>query len=310
MDNTTNKTGVQKELFANIRVYDYETVCGASSTEYPETFELDRSLLGDIKNQGNVGACVAEVISQLAENFYGKSMSEGYVYGRFRKNTTKGEGMVVSEALKFYKDLGTVPKDMFDILVEMPEIKSIVYGIPELDTFAKQYPIKGYTAINYADRTKRDNAIKDALTKQANGELNGYGLLAASDGYFSGGGHAIMLTGWNDKKDRYIFKNSWGEKYGDNGYGTIPKDEINSVYLIMFDDIQLPFNDVPEDAWYYSAVKNMYCAGLMNGKTENTFEPDTPITRAEMAVLMNRFSGMIDERFSIITKVMNEKLGL
>ena len=302
-----NKTGLQKELFTDIRVYDYEVVCGASDKEYPEVFELDRSLLGDVTNQ-NVNSCVAHVVAQIAETFYKKKMSIGYIYGRFRKETSKGEGMLLSEAVKFWNELGTIPNEMLDIIVEMPEMKKITDNIPELDRYAKQYPIKGYTAINYADRDKKDRLIKDALTRQANGELKGYGLLAASNDYFRGGGHAIMLTGWDDKKGRYTFKNSWGENYGDKGYGTIPKNEINEVYLILFDDIELPFTDVSKDAWYFGAVKNMFCAGFMNGTTETTFEPDKPITRAEMAVLMNRFLGMVDERFSIITKVMNEKL--
>lgn len=302
-----NKTGLQKELFTDIRSYDYEVVCGASGTEFPEVFELDRNLLGDVTKQ-TVDSCVAHVIAQIAETFYKKKMSIGYIYGRFRKETSKGTGMIMSDAVNFWNQLGTVPAEMMDIVEEMPEMKEITDGIPELDKYAKQCPIKGYVAINYADKTKKDNAIKDALTKQANGELKGYGLLAASNDYFQGGGHAIMLTGWDDKNKKYKFKNSWGESYGDKGYGSIPKDEVNAVYLILFDDIKLPFTDVSEDAWYFGAAKNMYCAGFMNGTTETTFEPDKPMTRAEMATLMNRFLGMVDERFSIMTKVINEKL--
>ena len=302
-----NKTGLQKELFTNIRSYDYEVVCGASGTEFPEVFELERSLLGDVTKQ-TVNSCVANVIAQIAETFYKKKMSIGYIYGRFRDDTSKNEGMYLGSAVDFWNKLGTVPDEMMDIVKEMPEMKEIIDGIPELDRFAKQCPIKGYVSLSYADKTKRDNAIKDALTKQAKGELKGYGLLAASNNHFPGGGHAIMLTGWDDKKNKYKFKNSWGESYGDKGYGSLPKDEVNAVYLILFDDIELPFTDVSEDAWYFGAVKNMYCAGLMNGTTETTFEPDTPMTRAEMATLMNRFLGMIDERFSIMTKVINEKV--
>ena len=48
------------------------------------------------------------------------------------------------------------------------------------------------------------------------------------------------------------------------------------------------FTDVARDAWYAEAVE--YCAaqGLMIGNGEGTFEPNRPITRAEMAAVLMR----------------------
>jgi C1A family cysteine protease len=36
------------------------------------------------------------------------------------------------------------------------------------------------------------------------------------------GGHAILLVGYDAASKRYIWRNSWGETYGMQGYGTIP----------------------------------------------------------------------------------------
>lgn len=36
------------------------------------------------------------------------------------------------------------------------------------------------------------------------------------------GGHAICIAGFNDAKKLFKFKNSWGVKWGDNGYGYLP----------------------------------------------------------------------------------------
>lgn len=44
------------------------------------------------------------------------------------------------------------------------------------------------------------------------------------------GGHAIAIVGWNDKG--FIIRNSWGSSYGDDGYATIPYDDINSFFEI------------------------------------------------------------------------------
>ena len=35
-------------------------------------------------------------------------------------------------------------------------------------------------------------------------------------------GHAICVVGYSDPRQHFIFKNSWGEDWGDDGYGYIP----------------------------------------------------------------------------------------
>ncbi len=286
-----------------IRVYDYDAVCGTSAdgdVTYPVEYEIDRNL-STLKDQGSVGACVAEVIAQISEAFYHKEMSEGYIYGGYRSPEARGWGMSVLSALDFWRKLGTVPKQYFDYLDEMPKIREDVAKIPELANLAKQYPMKGYVSLNYANE-KRDRCIKEALT----GTANGYGLLAVSDKYFRES-HCILITGWNDETDRYKIKNSWGTDWKDNGFGEIPKTAINQVYLILFDEPKLPFDDVSESAWYYDAVKQMYFAGMMKGVSDTKFDPEAPLTRAEMATLMDRFLKAMDERFSIFNGLLKLK---
>ena len=304
-----NKFGVIDELYTPIREYDYAIVCGAagaSDAEFPEKFELDHELCGEVYNQ--IGeTCVAYVIAQLAENYYKEKMSKGYIYGRFRAATTSGDGLVVSTAMDMWNKLGTVKESVFDLIKDMPEMKEIVNELPELDQYAKEYPLKGYTAMNYADRDRKDRMIKDALMKQANGEIKGYGLLAASNKGFQGGSHCIMITGWDDTKDCYIIKNSWGKSYGTDGYYRLPKEKTNAVYLPLFDDIKLPFEDIDENGWYFKNLKNLYCSGMVNGRSETIAAPNDYITRAEVWALIDRLAGRTDDRFIIQDRVNKEK---
>ena len=55
----------------------------------------------------------------------------------------------------------------------------------------------------------------------------------------------------------------------------------------------ITFTDVDKDAWYYEEVKKAVKAGYIKGNGDNTFEPNNPITREEVAV--------------IITSIMNNK---
>lgn len=301
--------GVQKELITHIRDYDYETVCGAVSAEqtFPEEYEIPRENTGTLKDQGSVGACVAEVVSSIAENWYSKQleepieMSEGFVYGGFRNpKYDTGIGMLVSRTMDFWTTIGTLPKKYFDVLKEMPEMKQIVDKFPDFHELASKFKLKGYVNINYS-MEKKDAAIKKALME------NQYGLLAVSNDWFREA-HCIQLVGWNDKTNKYKFKNSWGAGYYDNGFHEIPKDEINAVYLPLFEEIQLPFTDVKENEWYYDDIKKIYFSGFMKGTSDTTFEPDKPLTRAEAATLFNRLNKSIDQRFDILNKVIEEKI--
>ena len=40
------------------------------------------------------------------------------------------------------------------------------------------------------------------------------------------GGHAIVLVGYDDEKRLFIFRNSWGEDWGDKGYGYLPFEYV------------------------------------------------------------------------------------
>ena len=53
-----------------------------------------------------------------------------------------------------------------------------------------------------------------------------------------------------------------------------------SKYL---EDVSLPFTDVSVDAWYYPYVQTAYSFGIINGKSETTFDPNAGLTCGEAA---------------------------
>lgn len=285
-----------------IRIYDFDVVCGISeSKEYPEEYEIPRN--ATIKNQGDVGACVACTCAEIAEAIFGKEMSEAWCYGKLRGEQDEFSGMYTARTLDMWKSKGFIPLSDFGILQEMPEIKKLVDKFPNLDEIAKKYKIGGYAAINYANESKRDLAVKEALTK------NGIGLVAVSNSYF-GETHCIRLTGWNDKKNTYKFQNSWGTEYGEGGYSEIPKKKVDYIYAIFPEEFELPFEDVSKDRWSYKAIKNIHFAGLINGVTDTLFEPERNITREETAVIIDRLLKTIDEKIENIYKQINTLKGV
>jgi hypothetical protein len=67
------------------------------------------------------------------------------------------------------------------------------------------------------------------------------------------------------------------------------------------DGVWRAFPDVPKAYWAHEYIKEVSEAGLMIGYPDGRFGPDNPITRAEMAMIMLRLSGLREkdgERFS------------
>jgi hypothetical protein len=58
---------------------------------------------------------------------------------------------------------------------------------------------------------------------------------------------------------------------------------------------ELLFPDLVVDSFYIDSVTNMANLGVIKGYEDGTFGPDNPITRAEMAVMLDRYDRIIGE---------------
>ena len=88
-------------------------------------------------------------------------------------------------------------------------------------------------------------------------------------------------------------------KVTDKGDGiytfTMPNDKVSvDVTFVLEGQWTNPFVDVPEDAWYYDAVKYVNENGLMAGTSVNTFAPDLTTTRGMIVTILYRLEGAPD----------------
>ena len=70
----------------------------------------------------------------------------------------------------------------------------------------------------------------------------------------------------------------------------------------------LPFRDVPADAWYYPVVKTAYEKGITNGVTRTTFEPNATVTREQFLVMLFRAAGFDLSQYEELLKRHQEQL--
>lgn len=71
-----------------------------------------------------------------------------------------------------------------------------------------------------------------------------------SAGKLSCGGHAVLITGYDDEQKVFIFKNSWGPEWGHEGYGFVTFDHIDNFIdqplTAYFDKLVSPWVKVRE----------------------------------------------------------------
>lgn len=270
------------------RLYDYTKIFGEVTKNFDSYFELPKLT---VYNQFDSNLCVGYALATAAEILWGKRFSAGWNYGKFRDDTHKGTGLYLIKALEYLHKIGTVPLVDFRVFEDVPKILNLVNERPELLEIAKNYRIEGYCNLKFASKTKRDLCIKDALSRYK----EGVAVVATSSSYFWQN-HCIAIVGWNDETDSYIFQNTEGIEYKNEGRGEIPKDEIDTIYAVFATPIELPFKDVEPTRWSYKHIKNLYMSDIMNGVSEDTFDPTSYLTREQAAVLIDRVLEKVDEQ--------------
>lgn len=244
------KTGA---IFSGVDVRDYKGVCCANTQEFPKEFELS---MPDVKNQGNVGSCVAHALSTVVE-YYNKhqhnmtdKMSTGYIYGNRRNSIYKGEGMIMRDALKNVCSGGDVLNSKFPLNIEVPAaIEEFEKNVENLQPAAYPYRFSEYA------RLYNNDDIKAAL-------LAGCPVVFAIPWYKKAtvvdskltfnseernGSHCMVIYGWNE--EGFKFQNSWGPLWGNGGRAILPYEiKVHEAWSVTDNvtegnlDIKKPFH--------------------------------------------------------------------
>ena len=78
------------------------------------------------------------------------------------------------------------------------------------------------------------------------------------------GGHTVLVCGYDEKKQVWIVRNSWGTKWGDNGYFYLP-------YLYLL------YPTLCSDLWYISRVQKSVARLATNNEFDDSL-PEIPTT--------------------------------
>lgn len=204
--------------------------------ELPKKLTLE---MPKIRNQGNIGSCASFSITTILSHFYSLSreFSPLFVYYNARMEefgtAEKDTGNTLRGVLKSINKTGFCTEHFWEYdtkkYTEEPTKSAYLDGKETL-TGDKILYQRVFTA----------NEIKNGMNK---GYLPYFGfkmyenLFAEFNGFIpypSGkmlGGHAVVISGYDDIEGHFIIHNSWGERNGDDGYYYMPYEVFEKLKM-------------------------------------------------------------------------------
>jgi len=205
----------------------------SNNLEMPNTLDY-RNELQPIRDQGSQGTCYAQATACMKEwqekkdNGFDEYFSPQFFYNNrsnyYDDDKNNNEGMYGRDVMKLIKNIGICRETNYPYgLIQHKDAIS-----PNIYQEAKEYVIKSYARVN----TLED--LKNSLNE------NGPCLIAfpvynydsefwKNNGSFKGG-HAVTVIGYN--VDGFIIRNSWGKRWGNNGYSLYSYDDWGAHWEI------------------------------------------------------------------------------
>ncbi len=237
-------------------VTDYETELGLGlsiqGTTLPEKVDLS-SYFGAVRNQGALGSCAAFATTSIMEAtlkikgkkrdtlaplfFYYATRQAMQESGRMAKATKRDTGSFMDLAARTAVKVGAPGEDM----VPYRDGKQGLAYDPTDDEFsaAKQFQMLKTKRVSTVKGMKSALASKHPIiigvplyqsfmTKEfaKSGEM-----VLPQKGEQIIGGHAMAMVGYDDAKESFIVRNSWGKDWGKGGYFYMPYEYFQPKYI-------------------------------------------------------------------------------
>lgn len=195
-----------------------------------------------IKNQGNIGACTAFSgvgSMEFLQKKYNAAKEDDIFSERFLYYATR----VNTELQPATEDSGAYLRDVIKTVAKYGICKELTF--PYTDDYSTPPPKNAYDeavkfqALCYGRFDGTTDSKATILQAMKSNLEKGFPILigftcyetlynTGSDGMvpLPGGqvigGHAVLLVGYDEAKQAFKFKNSWGADWGVNGYGYLP----------------------------------------------------------------------------------------
>lgn len=208
-----------------------------------------RKYCSPIVNQGNLGSCTANAASGIVEYFQKRAfgtytnVSRMFLYKATRNLMKKlgDTGAYIRTTMGALALFGVPPEKYWDYKIEDFDKEPL----PFCYSFAQNYQALTYFRLDEHGKSKKEilTGIKETLSNEVPA-MFGFTVYNSIRGAENGkipfpaktdsvlGGHAVVAVGYDDEikigssTGAFIIRNSWGEEWGEKGYGYLPYDYV------------------------------------------------------------------------------------
>ena len=225
-------------LFGPPSPKDYRTVFGDNPV--PDKVDLKEGCT-KVEDQGHLGSCTANATVGALEYLYKKrdgqspDLSRLFVYfnaRRIRGTTYMDDGAFICDAMASVLSFGACREEIWPYNINTFAIEPSQEAYQEaLSHEAIQYSrIDGIEGSIAALATGFPVVFGTRIPERLYQEAAATGVMPApSDEELyanQGGGHCMLIVGYDKPGKMFIVRNSWGEGWGDRGYCRIPFDVV------------------------------------------------------------------------------------
>lgn len=218
---------------------DYIMTKAAAAAAVPTSVDYTRQMTA-VGSQGAEGTCVGWACADGLKEYQEKkqrgravNLSPRYVYQRSKEldGHPDVEGTWLRVAMKVLNQKGVCPEDLWPYVPGEPGAPE-----PDADDAAYKYRIVSYARLYTLAEIKKSLASNGPLAMSVEvytsffDAPNGVIPMPSKSDSLEGG-HAICIAGYDDAKRRVKFKNSWGPKWGDDGYGYLSYDYVEKYMM-------------------------------------------------------------------------------
>jgi C1A family cysteine protease len=254
--------------FAKLKIGEATIDPSITMPPLPQSFSI-RSEMTAVENQGSQGSCTSFCVAACLEHIHQRDLSEGQI--THEAESTYGDctaGLAVVHAYQICKSPGAVDESLWaydenqtcwasppnvlnaaryrfteiGYIYNRPRslILSVIQnlspppatpGLPisvaiQNQLFARRKAVSVSVPVVWAAWPWSGEIVMPptALLEQFK-----QATIAAPN---TAGWHCIAICGWDNTTGRFLFKNSWGDFWGNRGYGTIPYQ-----YLELYSDV-------------------------------------------------------------------------
>ena len=292
-----SNTGVIRSV-GSTRAYDYSKICTIKDEDVPASYKIKN--IPHVLDQGMVGSCVAHGLAENLQANHFKNTGEMLdlsvleIYGLWRRDEFDNEsGMYIQTALNRGREIGTIPRRLAPENIEVPDAIKKAKEYQEMYPDAFAFKIGSYFEI-------RKNGKFEMNLKKAILQFDLPVIIVRSTG---GTWHCEIAIGWDE--EGIILQNSWGREWGDNGLHHYKAKNLEEAYVVIMDDIKIPFTDVDEH-WAKKYIRNLYFANIIDGYEDGTFRPEEHMKRSEVAKMIDSIMQIYDDKIHKLEERIKE----